>query len=122
MHRGIVIIFLILTGCAHSWTTLSIRDALDAADAKSGKKVRVAGYYFHHFEGDSLEYRPGEPDFGICLAEKRSSGVAANIPMRHGTEFHQKYVVISGILRRGRIGMTDRTPFLEIESVEEVKR
>jgi hypothetical protein len=120
----IVGVIAILCGCSKEVTVISVREALQQSMVGIGSRVRVAGYYFSHFEGDSLESRPGEGSpLGIALA-------ASNMERAGSTHFAEwkgydgSYVVVSGILRRGPFlgggpaGLIPDICYLEVSSVE----
>ena len=120
----IMSVFAFAIGCSTKVSVLTVRQALQRAEVERNVRVKVAGYFFSHFEGDSLEWRAGDAGIGISLAAPTNERPAST-HFAKWKAYHQKYVVVSGILRRGPFlgggpaGLLPDCVYLEVESVEE---
>jgi hypothetical protein len=121
---------LALIGCAQA--PLTVDQAIAKARIDRPLKVKVVGYFIHHHEGDGLYSQPGEQT-GFEIALRFDSGFVAqgrtNLerPRRSiGPRYDQKFVMVSGTLKRGpfkgAIGMLADVIYLEVEDIKEANQ
>lgn len=112
---------LALLGCGSfsaNLPLLSIAEAHRVANS-TAKHVRVAGFFFHHFEGSSLEPKPGEASVdGILLHWTVRPELE---PLKPIATFRGEFVEVIGVLKRGPI-LGPRIGDVSYLEVAELKR
>jgi hypothetical protein len=108
--------------CTRRASLLTVAQA-HAVASTEGKKCTIAGYYVPHFEGDEIEAQPGDQtgdgvalEFGPKFAEEKPIG--KGIVHALGGRHDQKYVFVTGMLKRGFFRGLMRV-FMEVEEIGE---
>jgi hypothetical protein len=120
--RWILLLMVPVAGCVTANRIFTISEARVVAEPKKEKRIRVAGYFVDHYEGSSLEPKPGGASAeGLPL---RWASTLVLIPRQHVRAFQGKHVVLVGLLKVGPI-FGERYgdfPYLEVQEIKEANK